>query len=258
MHVSLPCSFSPTTHQLWIELNAEIPKNPNNNDRWKHSANAETALAWSEHTNQKILREILWISEQGKIGSGEAQDGKAFPSWTFRQFVCFPIQPLCFRWNDERIIETDADAKTDMNDQLMNVDFHIWIGTKKADLIAHIDSSMQKVKKLGHRQHENYNILFQQRHVDEIRTTNRQKQQNFRTRPCTRIALTCRETMSPKKSRRQRSQETMRHKTKKTFPHYLHEWHNWRDIAHTREIRKQTCPETFQKGTFIDERRIMS
>ena len=27
MHVSLPCSFSPTTHQLWIKLNAEIQKN---------------------------------------------------------------------------------------------------------------------------------------------------------------------------------------------------------------------------------------
>ena len=35
-----------------------------------------------------------------------------------------------------------------MNDQLMNVDFHIWIGTKRADLIAHIDSSVHNVKKL--------------------------------------------------------------------------------------------------------------
>ena len=127
-HVSLPCSFSPTTHQLWIELNVEIPENPNNNDRWKQNANAETALPWSEHTNQKILREILGFLNKGKLAVVKPR--WQFTSWTFRQFVCFPIQPICFRWSDERIIETDADVKTDMN-----VDFHIQKGKSHCTLI---------------------------------------------------------------------------------------------------------------------------
>ena len=127
-HVSLPCSFSPTTHQLWIELNAEIPENPHSNNRWKPNAHVETALAWSEHTNQKILRKILGFLNKGKLAVVKPR--WQFTSWTFRRFVCFPIQPLCFRWSDERITKTDADVKTEMN-----VDFHIQKGKSHCTLI---------------------------------------------------------------------------------------------------------------------------
>ena len=175
-HVSLPCSFSPTTHQLWIELNAEIPKNPNNSDRWKQRANAETALAWSEHTSQKILWENsleFWTRGNWQWWSPRWQ---GFPLMNISAIRVFsnpaPLFPLK-RWTRHRNWYRcqDGHGRPTHERRLPHLNWN----QKSRSHCTHWFIRAKSEETGWHRQHEGYNILFQQRHVDEVRTTNRQK-----------------------------------------------------------------------------------
>ena len=187
-----PChvSFSPTTHQLWIKLNAEIQKNLTTMIVGNKAPMLKPHLRDLNTQARNPLRNSLefWTKENWQWWSPRWQ---GFPLMNISAIRVFsnpaPLFPLK-RWTSHRNWCRCQDGQWTTNSWTSTSTFEF--GTKKADLIAHIDSSVQKVKKLGHRQHENYNILFQQRHVDEVRTTDRQKQQNFRTRACARVALT--------------------------------------------------------------------
>ena len=136
-HACFLAMFLLTNDTLSIELNVEISENPNNNDRWKQNANTETAPAWSEHTNQKILREILWITKQGKIGSGETQ--MAIHLMNISAIRVFsnptPLFPLK-RWTNHRNWCRCQDGHERRLPQ--------W----KGQISLNIDSSVQSVKKL--------------------------------------------------------------------------------------------------------------
>ena len=134
---------------------------------------------------RKSSEKFFGHSEQGKIGSGEAQMARLSPHEHFDNSCVFQSSPFVSAEAMNESSRTDPDANTDMNDQLMNVDFHIQKGRSHC---IHWFIRAECEEPGRHRHHEIYNVLFQQRHVDEIRTTDWQKQQNFRT--CAKVALT--------------------------------------------------------------------